>query len=291
MDGGEGLMLAAEAAATPPGGGRQRVDGAARVSFRLDAAGRTRLKDLYQRGAAKIRLPKVYGGPPEAVLLNTAGGLTSGDRLRFEAEVEAGAAAVVATQTAERIYRALPEEPEARVRNRLILGPGAALDWLAQETILFEGGRLRRRMEVEMAEDARLLAVEPLTLGREAMGEELRQGAFYDIWRIRRGGRLVYADALRLLEPIAERCARAAAWDGHRAMASLLLAAPGAEDRLEAVRAALAGLGPDLRAAASAGEGLVAARLTAPSGGGLMRALAILLERLRGAPTPRVWRC
>lgn len=298
-DGGEEPILAAREAAAiarPVRGGaraagRQRVDGAARASFYRDASGRTRLRDLYQRGAAKIRLPRIHDGPPEAVLLNTAGGLTSGDRLSYEAEVEAGARAVIATQTAERIYKALPDEGAARVENRLILGPGAALDWLAQETILFEGGRLRRSMTVEMAEDARLLAVEPLALGREAMGERVATGAYYDIWRIRRGGKLIYADALRLAEPIADRMDRLAALGGDRAMASLLIVAPEGADRLEAVRAALGDLGAGARAAASAVEGVIAARLTAPSGGVLMRALATALERLRGAPAPRVWRC
>lgn len=269
----------------------QRVDGAARIAFARDAGGRTRLRELHQRGAAKIRLPITHGGPPEAVLLNTAGGLTAGDRLRYDVELSAGAEAVAATQTAERAYKSLAEPPAAALTLRLTLGDRAKLAWMAQETILFDGGRLARRIFVDLSGESRLLMVEPLVIGRAAMGETVRTGAFSDQWRVQRDGALIYADAAQLRAPIADRLAAAPCWGEARAAASLLYFGPDAMDKLAALRRAVADAGPVVAGAASAWDGVASARLTAASGGALMRGLAATLERFRGAPVPRVWRC
>ena len=141
---------------------------------------------LRQQGSAKCFLPRTHA-EATAVFLNTAGGLTGGDRFAYAAEARAGARLTATTQAAERVYRAQPGET-ARVSGRVTLGAGARLDWLPQETILFDGGALDRRLEVDMAEDARLLAVEPLVLGRAAMGETVHEARFRDAWRLRRGG-------------------------------------------------------------------------------------------------------
>ncbi|MEX2519302.1 MAG: urease accessory protein UreD, partial [Paracoccaceae bacterium] len=170
----------------------QRAEGVVRIAVKL-RAGQTVLDRLHQSGCGKARMPRADGF--EAVLLNTAGGLTGGDRMAVEIAAPAGCRVTAASQTAERIYRTLGGA--ARVLNRLTIGPGARIDWLPQETILFDGGALERRLIVEMAPDATLLAVEPLILGRAAMGERVRSGALADIWRVRRGGRLLHADALR----------------------------------------------------------------------------------------------
>lgn len=254
------------------------------------------LDHLHQSGSGKARLPKTYGagigGAPEIVLLNTSGGLTGGDRMDVSIEAAAGAETVVSTQAAERVYRALPAEAPAEVSNRLTLGPGARLDWLPQETILFDGGRLSRRLEIAMAEDARLLAVEAVVVGRAAMGETVREGLLSDHWRLRRGGRLVFADALRLTAPIDQALARAACAGGALASATLLYAAPDAEARREAARAQVAEIEAATGAAAgvSAWDGMLSARFLAGSGAQLRRALFQFLEGFRGAPLPRVWR-
>lgn len=283
--------MLSEIAVTAPSFRRQRVDAEARVAFKRGAGGVSRLADLHQRGSAKIRLPKTFDGVPEAVTLNTAGGLTGGDRISFEIEVGEAARALASTQAAERVYRAASGAEPAEAMLKLTLGPGARLDWLAQETILFEGGRLRRRYEIDMAADARLLMVEPIVFGREAMGETVATGSYRDQWRLRRAGALVFADALRVETPVAGRLGRKASLAGRRAAASLLYAAPDAEDRLDRFREIFSALPEEIEAAASAFDGLLCARLTAPGGGALMRALTSLLERLRGAPVPRGWRC
>ena len=247
-----------------------------------------RLVDLAQSGSGRILLPKSHGQGPEAVILNTAGGLTGGDRFAATARVEDGARLTVTTQAAERIYRSIGGESE--LANRLVIGAGSRLSWLPQETILFEGAALRRALEVEMAPDARFLGLEMLVFGRRAMGEEVRRAAIRDDWRIRRGGRLVHAEALRLGGDIGALAGRAALLDGARAVATLLLVAAGAEAMLERARGLLpAGRGGAVRAAASAWGGRLVLRFMARDLMELKAAIARILEALPGVSVPRVW--
>ncbi|MEE3624658.1 urease accessory protein UreD [Nitrospirillum sp. BR 11752] len=274
---------ASHLAAQPPASRLQRLEGRVVLGVKADADGVTRLDRLYQSGSARLRLPK--GPGLEGVLINTGGGLTGGDLLETEVIVAAGARATVTTQAAEKVYRA--SAGEALVLNRLSVA--GRLDWLPQETILFDGARLCRRLEVELASDATLLAVEATVFGRTARGERVTHGLFRDDWRVRRGGRLVYADAVRLEGDIDAQLARAAVAGGGRAVASCLYMAADAEARVEAVRDLLrAG---DVKAGASAWNGLLVLRLVAPDGQTLLRALTPLIEFLRGMPVPRVWRC
>jgi urease accessory protein len=245
--------------------------------------GGTRLARLYQQGCCKCLMPRGQGGC-EAVLLNTAGGITGGDRLDYAAEAGPGAALTVTTQAAERAYRVQPGEV-GRVSVRLTLGAGSALDWLPQETILFDRSSLQRRYEVEMAADARLLMVEAMVLGRAAMGETVESAHLADRWRIRRAGRLVYADALRLTGAVAATAARPGVLGPNRALASLVYVAPDAEARLDRARDLL----PEGDAGASAWNGLLAVRMAAPDGQVLRRWLIRFLNEFRGAALPRVW--
>ena len=262
-----------------PGPTHQRARGQVRVAAkrRGDA---TVLDRLYQSGSAKARVPK--GDGFEVVLLNTAGGVTGGDVFENSIDAAPETNVTVTTQTAERIYRSTGEE--GRVVNSLTLGAQARLDWLPQETILFDRSRLRRTLDVEMAETATLLAIEPLVLGRAAMGETVSHGLLSDQWRVRRGGRLIYADALRLDGDIAAITQAQATLDGAIACASLLFVSPDAEDRIDAVRAAL---GED--GGASAWNGLIAARIVAKDGAALRQAIQRVVKTLRTGPLPRVW--
>lgn len=256
----------------------QRATGRVFLSAKLRDK-RTALDRLHQAGCAKARTPATEGF--EAVLLNTAGGLTGGDRIDVEIDAAPGCHVTAASQTAERVYRSLGGA--ATVRNRLRIGAGARLDWLPQETILFDGGRLDRRLDVDMAEDATLLAVEPLILGRAAMGERVETGALTDNWRVRRGGRLLHAEALRFSP---EAGAAPAGFAGRLAAATLLYVAPDAEDRLAAARAAL----PDgVTGGVSAWGGRLVARLLAETGRTLRAALIPLIRLFRAGALPRVW--
>ncbi len=240
----------------------QRVRGSARVGFRHDPAAPTagtRLSELWQEGSGKVRLPNVYGGSgPVAVLLNTAGGVTGGDRLDYAATWGPGATATVTSQAAERIYRSAAGA--GRIDSRLDLGAGARGAWLPQETILFDRSALSRRLDVTMAGDARLLACEAVLFGRTAMGEDVRSIALDDAWTVRRDGRLVYADRLRLHGDSRAVLGGGATGAGARAVASVLLAAPDAEARLDEVRALLDAAPDGVEVGASAFDGLLAVR-------------------------------
>ena len=263
----------------------QRARGRAEIAFRL-SDGAARLKRLYQSGCSKAFLPRTHGRPPEVVLVNTAGGLTGGDRIDHAIAAEAGVRLVGTTQTAERIYRALAGT--ARVETRLAAGADARLDWLPQETILFDGGRLARRLEVDLAGDAAFTGLETLVLGRAAMGETVASGAVSDRWCIRRDGRLVHLEALRIAGDIRAATSGAATLGGCRAMATLIHAAPEAGDRLAAARVTFAGL-EGVTAAASAKPGVLILRFAAVDLAPLRTALKRFLLDFRAAPLPRVW--
>jgi len=260
----------------------QRARGEGRVSTKL-LGGTTRIAELFQEGAAKIRLPHTHDASLQAVLMNTAGGLTGGDHMQWQASAAPGAHLVLTTPACERIYRSLGSD--AQVETRLTAEAGARLDWLPQETILFEGARLSRRIEVDLAEDATFLAVEAVLLGREAMGEAARSARLADNWRIRRGGRLIHAEATRLTGDDTER-ESLSLLAGALAFATILYVGADAGRRLEAVRALpdQPGLGNSV-----IGERLII-RALAPSGLALRRMIVPIIAMLAGTGSlPRLW--
>ena len=259
----------------------QRARGEGRVTTQ-SAGGRTRLATLYQDGCAKIRLPNTHDESLQAVLINTAGGLTGGDRIDWQAEAAPGTSMVLTTQACERVYRSTGAD--ARVATRLTVGAGARLDWLPQETILFEHSRLDRSLDVDLAGDARFCAVEAILLGREAMGESARGALLRDNWRIRRDGRLVHAEATKLSADPLERDGLSLL-DGALRFATVLYVGDDAERRLDPVRAMLTGR----RGASVIGERLIV-RAMAESGLALRRIIAPIIATLSGAGTlPRLW--
>jgi urease accessory protein len=269
----------------PPPIPLQRARGRAEVRVAA-RGGAVRLERLFQEGCARAILPRVEGDVPEVVLVNTAGGLTGGDRIEIALGAGPGAALVATTQAAERVYRAA--HGTARVATRLTLDAGATLEWLPQETILFDGGRIERRLDAEMAEDARLTLLETLVLGRGAMGETVGRGHFADHWRVRRRGRLVHAEALRLSGDVAAAGAGPATLGGARALATLVHVAPDPEPALGRMRALLP-RDAGVAAAASLKAGVLIVRLLAAEPARLRAALAALLTAFRGRPLPRVW--
>lgn len=265
----------------------QRAQGAARISFK-HTDGRSRIDDLFQQGCLKLRLPRNGAADPEAVMINTAGGLTDGDRLTIEASWQSGSSAVVTTQACERIYKSRAEA--ARIETRLTVDDNASAFWLPQETILFDGGRLERQAQVALQGNARFVACEAVIFGRPAMGETVRSGLFRDSWRIERDGKLLFLDRLGFEGDIAAQLDRRAVGDGARALASVIVSAPDTSGLCDVLRPLIER--PDVVAGCSnLGSGVVLTRLLAPSGHKLRGALIPLLERLRGADLPRVWTC
>lgn len=269
----------------------QRARGRAEIGFKA-VDGETRLDRLFQEGQAKIRLPKSHGGEPStAVLINTAGGLAGGDRLTYGARFGAGSRAVVTSQAAERIYRSSVTDGglSGEIATRIEVGAGASAEWLPQETILFQGAALSRTLDIDMAPDASLLALEIVVFGRTAMGEEITSCRLADRWRLRRGGRLVFADTFRLDGDAQTILAGAATGAGARAFATLVWAAPGVEARVDHVRAGLEGVSGE--AGASAFDGLVVVRLANGSAQALRADVVRLSMHIREAEMPRVWSC
>ncbi len=234
-------------------------------------------------------MPRVYDGSgPAAVFLNSAGGVTGGDHLSFEAHFGAGTRATVTTQAAERIYRRV--DGVGRIDNRLVVETGATAHWLPQETIVFDGAGLRRCLDVDLAGDARLVAVESLVLGRTAMGEEVNAVDLADHWRIRRDGRLIYADALRLHGDSRAILAGGATGRGARAFATILVAAAEAVSQLDRARDLIGSLAADgIEAGASAFDGLLSIRCLAIDGRRLRAIVEPLIETLTDRPLPRAW--
>ena len=259
----------------------QRATGRAHAGLAL-RGGVARLTGLHQSGSAKVFLPNVHGSVPEVVFLNTAGGLTGGDRLGYSLSLGDGVQAVATTQTAERAYAS--SGGQAGMDVTLTLGAGARLDWLPQETILFDRSALARRTQAGMGPGARLILAETVVLGRAAMGETVRVLAFSDWREVRQDGCPVLVEPLRITA--ATLAAGPAALNGARALATVALVGPQAEDALSAVRDVIPS---GFEAAASAWGGKLVVRLLGPDLLPVKQAVARVLNVLRGVPLPRVW--
>ena len=245
--------------------------------------GMSRRRRVAEDGPLRVRFPNQQAADLEAVIVNTAGGIAGGDRHRLEMSVQDDASLVVTTAAAEKVYRALG--PAAEIEIKLNVGAGARLAWLPQETILFDRARLSRRIDVELAPDASLTMAEMIVFGRSAMGEAVATGSFTDRWRVRRGGRLLFAETLKLDGAIAQMLAEPAAVAGGIAIATVLIVP--ADDvviaRVRALNDTFAG-----EVGISAWNGIALARLCAKDGASLRHDLAAVLPAL-SASLPRIW--
>lgn len=272
------------APATPP---FERGDGAAEIVF-----GPTGLTRLYQKTPCRVLFPLPEPGDlPVAALLTTSGGLTGGDRLRVSVGTTGGARAIAATVAAEKVYRSLG--PDANVNVLLTVEAGGWLEWLPQETILFDGARLVRTVDAELAPGARLLAVETLVFGRTARGERFRRGKLLDRWRVRVDGRLVWADTLQLEGAIGARLDAAAAFAGAVGFSTAVYVGEDAAEHLPLARALAEAA--DGQGGATLVNGVLLARFLSCDAQTLRRGLTRYLGGLRQAaaglpPTlPRLW--
>ena len=265
----------------------QRSRGSVYLSFKRRGSA-TVLDDLRQEGCIKARFPHPEPGAwTTAITLNTAGGVAAGDRLETTITAAPGTRATIAAQAAERIYRALPGAAAARIRTRIEVGDGSSLEWLPQETILFDRCAVGRALDVQLAGQATFTGVELLVFGRTAMGETVHSGRVHDVIRLRRDGHLLLHDAIRFDGPVQAVLDRPASADGGRGVATVLHAGPGTLP-LDAVRTSLA----PYDAGASVWDGLLVARIVAPNGGLLRAAVVAVLAVLRAdRPLPRVWMC
>lgn len=268
----------------------QRLQGAAKVFF---SGPDSRLTDLYQANPCRVLLPRRPGGQVEAVLLNTAGGITDGDQLNYVVSATDGAVVTATTQAAEKVYRSRGDD--SRVGCQLNVSGGAFLEWLPQETILFDGAALARKTDIEIDENSKLIALDWLVLGRLASGERLTNAAVHDRWRVRRDGKLIWADDFRLRGDIEALRQRPSLLDGAKAMATMIYVGANAADHVEPVRELFKQT--TCRAGVSTRPGLLICRFLGRDPMDLRRDVEKFLLAFRAAlhgrpcPLPRVWAC
>jgi len=264
----------------------QRASGQCRVAFDL-RDGKTRLADLYQRDPCRVLFPKGEpDDPPQAVLLTTSGGVTGGDRLGMAVEVGPGATAVATTQAAEKIYRAAGTET-CSIAVELCVQNAATLEWLPQESIVFDGARLHRRTVADVAIKATLLACEMVVLGRAASGERFTRGLLLDSWSVRRDGRLAWTDTLRVEGETPGVPGPGAGFGAANALATVIGVWEAPQEHFEAARALLE-VAPDVKAGVTLVNGIVVARLLGEATA-VRAATTAFLAGLRGQRLPRVW--
>jgi urease accessory protein len=255
------------------------------VSFDVHRVeGVTRRRHLHESGSLRVRFPSPEAEGLSAVFVNTAGGIAGGDRFDIEISAGEGSRLAVTTAAAEKVYRAAG--PAARLNIALKAEASSHLAWLPQETILFDRARVERRIDIELAESASLLLCEIVVFGRAAMGERMLSGEFVDRWRLSRGGRLVFAENIRLDGDIGETLARPAVANGGAAIGTALIV-PGDEalvGRIREVTASFAG-----EVGISSWNGFAMARFCAQDAGKLRADMMAVIGRASGSALPRLW--
>ncbi len=270
----------------------QRTSGTGRLST-LYTDKQTRIGRLFQEGAAKLRLPRQAkaGMPLEAVMINTAGGLTGGDLLKWEMACASGGTLTLTTQACEKIYKSAGGE--ARVEVSLQVGENASLFWMPQETILFDQGRLQSQIDMQFIRGGNLLIAEAYMIGRKARGERVDIGHLEDRWRIFYEGNLVHREDLLLTGAINENISRKAVLSDNVAYATVLLLGDNVQDRLSALRDFQENSSHCVLGLSSwqlAGTGKILARIVASDGYELRKRLVPLMERLAGkVKVPKIW--
>src|SRR3954471_24669258 len=248
------------------------------------AEGITRRRQLHESGSLRVRFPSPEAQGLSAVFVNTAGGIAGGDRFDIDIATGEGSRLAVTTAAAEKIYRAAG--PAAQVNIALQAAAASHLAWLPQETILFDGARVLRRIDIDLAESASLLLCEIVVFGRAAMGEKILSGSFVDRWRLRRGGRLVFAETVRLDGDIGAKLKRSAVAKGCVAIGTVLIV-PGDEALVTRIREASESLSGEV--GISAWNGFAMARFCAQDAAKLRADMIAVLGRAGGAALPRLW--
>jgi urease accessory protein len=271
----------------------QRAKGTGRIVLSGSEKG-TRIVDLFQRSPIRIMVLRAdVGAAEEAVLINTAGGVAGGDRLKVSVTALASASIAVTSQAAEKVYRALNEP--ARIATKLKACEAAKLAWLPQETIVFNWGRLSRETEIELSSGAELLALEWLVLGRAAHGEEMIGGHIIDSWRVNKDGQLIWADSFRVTNEMFPQLHRTALLSKYKAVGMLIYFGPCLKTRLAFVRDIASSHG--CHCVATSVGGLIIVRFAAQVASDLRLTLCGFLQQfgreLGPGPfrVPKMWAC
>ncbi|ETR77391.1 urease accessory protein ureD [Afipia sp. P52-10] len=246
--------------------------------------GITRRRDVREQGSLRVRFPSPETHALSSVLVNTAGGVAGGDRFSVAIEAGEGTAVTLTTAAAEKIYRS--EGDAAAIDVKLRVQAEAHLAWLPQETILFDRAKLARRFDIDLADNASLLLAEIVVFGRAAMNERVTRGAYTDRWRVRRDGRLIFAETLQLDGAVGDRLAQRAIADGGNAIATVLIV-PGTEAIVERIRTASPTFAGEV--GVSAWNGFALARFCAKDAAALRADVVTVLAHIDAKALPRLW--
>ena len=193
---------------------------AATILARREHVGPLRIqKALYPEGEAVCH----------AIVLHPPSGIVGGDELEIDVTVGPGAHALLTTPGAGKWYRSAGAWASQRLG--FAVEAQGVLEWLPQETIVFDAARAAMRSTVDLADDARFIGMEVLCLGRRASGEKFTEGALRLDTRIRRAGRPVWLER-GLLEGGSDLLDAAAGLAGFSVSGTFLAAASGVEPGL-----------------------------------------------------------
>ncbi|MDD2738675.1 MAG: urease accessory protein UreD [Methylomonas lenta] len=171
------------------------------------------------------------GGICHVYLLHPPGGVVAGDHLNIDIGVDNAGQALITTPAAGKFYRSSGDSQARQVVN-LKVAEQASLEWLPQETIVYEGARLNANMHINLAADSGFIGWEVMALGRPAAGEGFETGEALLNWRITRADRLFYQERLQL-----DAEAFKARWGLHdHSACGTLFACPTTPQHLQAVQ-------------------------------------------------------
>lgn len=240
-----------------------------------------------ESGSLRLRFPREAGEGLHGVLVNTAGGMTGGDGFSIHADVCAQGQLTLTTSAAEKFYRS--DGDCAKIVVSLRSGAGAKLAWLPQESIVFDGARVRRTYDIDFLSGSRLLLFDATSFGRTAMGEQLCDLDVRDRWLIRRDGELIFADFTSLVGPAAELLPAMVVTDGAASIATLIYNGEDGEAVCVHWNGLLEEFEPDVTGGAGLVNGLCVARFIAADLSRLRQLLTAAITVPDEMAVPRSW--
>jgi urease accessory protein len=156
-------------------------------------SGGTHLIAVQNQAPLKVQRPFTNpDGSAQVVMLHTAGGMVGGDRLSISLDLQSNAQALVTTAAAAKIYRSTGALAQQQVA--IQLAPGACLEWLPQETIVFDQAQYQQDLRVDLGAGAQWLGWEVTRFGRSARGERFTSGSWRSRTEVWQGGQPLWID-------------------------------------------------------------------------------------------------
>ncbi|MDB5804433.1 MAG: urease accessory protein [Betaproteobacteria bacterium] len=266
-----------------------------KLEFSCPQAPRTTLTRREHSGPLRVQKALYPEGERicHAVIVHPPGGIAGGDQLHVDIDVGSGAHALITTPGATKWYKANGRRAQQEIAVRV--AAGAVLEWLPQETIVYDQADTLSATQVALADDALYLGWEVLCLGRRASGESFDNGRHRQRFSLRQGGKLLWNEQGALAGG-SNALSCAVGFAGATVCGTLLAAGrPVTQALLDESRAAIASRTDVSRLALTRLPNLLAARYLGPSSEDAKQAFAALWQVLRPALTghaavmPRLW--